>query len=301
MSDTLLLEYHGQFGRGRTLDSIVNLVDSLPPLPDVAACALRLLDDPGTTPGDLAAVLGRDPALVSTTLRAANSAALGMSETVSDLAQAIMIVGLSALKSRLLAVTLKNWNRNFGASERLVWEKSLGAAVAAEVLATHLGKTCQKEAHLCGLLHNLGQIVMLSLPDVRRDYPAVVRYIGDHQVDFAEAERNVIGFSYPLVGALVARRWQLPYSTCVCILRHNDPLERIESKLDEQVALTKLAAATGLGAGLGCPHRHPLFGSALVDLAVALGFDRQTFGTDKEVLIRQARALYATEASVYTK
>jgi len=299
--DTILQEYNGVFGHGRTIEHIVGMVDVVPPLPDIAHRALNLLNDPDSTPGELAAVLRRDPALASATLRAANSAALGRAETVSDLTEAIMIVGLSALRSKVLAVTLRHWNRNFGELERMVWEKSLGTAVAAEVIATHIGKAYRDEARLCGLLHNLGQIVMLSHPEVKKEYPSVIRHIRERRVSFAEAEREVIGFSYPLVGALIARRWKLPYSTCVCILRHDDPFETVESKQDEQIVLTKLAASTAMCSGFGCPDGHPVFCDALFGLAFALGFNRETIETDKGVLVRQTKALYATEASVYTQ
>ena len=300
MPDTILLEYEGRFGRGRTADDIIGLVESLPPLPDVARRALRLLDDPDSTPGELASVLRRDPALASTTLRAANSAALGRAETVSELDEAIMIVGLSSLKSRLLAVTMRNWNKTFGEIERLVWEKSLSTAVAAQVISTHIGKTYQNEAHLCGLLHNLGQLVMLSHPEVRSEYPAVLRCIREREMDYAEAEREVIGFSHPLIGALVGQKWQLPVSTCNCILRHLDPFEGIETRQDEQIALTKLASATALSAGFGRPEGHPLSRDTARELALALGFSKESFETDQEVLNRQIRSLYTAEASVYT-
>lgn len=299
MYDTIILEYEGQYGRGRALDDIVEWVEGLPPMPDVANRALNLVDDPNSSPSELATVLTRDPALVSTIMRAANSAALGRAQSVTTLDDAILVVGLGTLKSLILGVTLKQWNKEFGPVDKLVWEKSLGTAVAAFVLATFLGKTYQSEARLCALLHNLGQIVMLSHPEIRREYAQVLAYIRNQQVDFAAAEREIIGYSHPLVGAMVARKWKLPLSICTTILRYNDPFEGIANRQDEQIALIKLSAALAVCAGLGCPEGHPLFCQQLKPVAVALGFKAETLAGYQEILIRQTQALYATEAAAY--
>jgi len=299
MSDTILLEYQGEFSKGWKLDDVVRMVETIPPMPQAARKTLELVEDPNSTPYEIAGIMARDPALVSTVMRAANSAALGRSETVVALEEAILVVGLGSIKSIVLGMTLKKWNKSFGPTEKLIWEKSLGTAAAAYVLATFLGKTYQDTARLCGLLHNLGQIVMLSLPDIRAKYPEVFAYIREHGVSFVEAERAVIGLTHPLVGAMVGRKWQLPFSICNTILRYDEPFEGIDNTQDEQIALTKLAAELSLCAGLGCPEGHPLFCSSLRPVALALGFEESTLMADQAVLARQTKVLYATEAVAY--
>lgn len=299
MFDSIILEYEGKFGRGRTVDDIVGWVETLPPMPDVVTKALKLVDDLDSTPQEIATVLAHDPALVSVILRTANSAALGRAETVSSLDEAIQVVGISHLKSLLLGLTLKKWNQQFDAVDQMAWEKSLSTGAAATVVATALRKNFSSTARLCGLLHNLGQVIMLSRPEVRREYPAVLDYIRDHEVDFAEAEREVIGFSHPLIGAMVARKWQLPFSLCNTILHYADPFEGIDSPQDEQIAITKFAAALSQDAGKGCPPGHPRAGASLDTLAGALGFDRATLKDTQTVLIGETTALYAAEASIF--
>jgi HD-like signal output (HDOD) protein len=299
MYDTVILEYEGKFGRGRTVEDIVSWVETIPPIPEAASRALKLVDDPDSTPHEIAAILARDPALVSALMRSANSAALGRAEAVSVLEEAVLVVGLGSLKSLLLGLTLRRWNAHFGEIEKLVWEKALGTAAAAYVIATFLGKTYQDSARLCGLLHNLGQIVMLSHSRVRTEYPAVLKYIQEHGVGYVEAERAVIGFSHPLIGAMVARKWQLPMRLCTTILRYTDPFEGIDTKQDEQVALVKLAAQLSMCAGLGCPVGLPVTCDSLEPMARALGFKTETFADYKDILAKQALALYATESNTF--
>ncbi len=326
MYDTVILEYEGRFGRGRKLDDVVKWVDTIPPIPEAANRALKLVDDPNSTPYEIAAILSRDPGIVAAVMRAANSAALGRAETVTALEQAVLVVGFGALKSLLLGLTLKRWNQQFGDIEKLVWEKSIGTACSAYVVATFLGKTYQDTARLCGLLHNLGQIIMLSNPMIRSDYTAVLQHIKDHHVDFCEAEREIIGFSHPLVGAMVARKWQLPVSICNTILHYAEPFDGIETPQDEQTALAKIAASLSMCAGMGCPPGHPLdCGAAAEDrdvatarcwsekegmganfdcgslhsVARALGFKENSFTNYRAILAKQALALYATESNTF--
>ena len=79
-----------------------------------------------------------DPALASPILRSANSASLGHQREVTTLSMAILLVGMGQIKTILLASALRRWNGKFGPVERLVWEKSIGAAFAAHVLCQQL-------------------------------------------------------------------------------------------------------------------------------------------------------------------
>ena len=114
-----------------------------------------------------------------------------------------------------MGFTLKTWNKQFGEIEN--WSGKNPGDGGVRISSPFLGKTYQDTARLCGLLHNLGQIIMLSHPQVRKS-TCVLKYIQEHGVDFVEAERAVIGFSHPLIGAMVACKWQLPMSICNTIL-----------------------------------------------------------------------------------
>lgn len=300
MYDTIICEYEGRFGKGRTVDDIVDWVESIPPMPEAANKALKLVDDPNSSPHEIAAVLARDPAIVSMVMRAANSASLGRGSSVTALEEAVLVVGLGALKSLVLGMTLKRWNKSFGETERLVWQKSIGTASAAYIISTFLGKKYQETARLCGLLHNIGQIVMLSHPEINKQYPSVLSYIREHETSFAEAEREIIGFSHPLIGAMVAKKWQLPMSICTTILRHADPFDGIGSADDEQTALTQLATQLSFCSGLGYTEGLPLTCSSLLPIGVALGFDSTTFEGNKSILAKQTQALYATENTIFS-
>jgi hypothetical protein len=148
-------------------------------------------------------------------------------------------------------------------------------------------------------LHNLGQIVLLSHEEIGPRYMDVMARIRDAGVDFATAERDVIGFSHPLVGALVARKWGFPDPACMTILRYADPFDGVGSRQDEQIALVQLATELALGAGIGHPPGYPLNGDRLAPVATAVGFAPDTLVNDLDQLGRQTRERFQAEANAY--
>jgi HD-like signal output (HDOD) protein len=299
MYEKLIQEYQGDFARGRTVDDVVDCVEDLPPMPDVIARALQLIDDLDATPDDLAGVIMLDAALASPILRLANSAGQGQQKEITTLSGAIMVVGLKQIKSMLYALALRKLNRNFGSTEKLVWQKSLGCASAAHVLCDKLRKRYRDELYLNGLLHNLGQFVLLSHRELGRLYADVLDRLRQHQEDFATAEREVLGFSHPLVGALVARKWGLPFSTCQAILRYADPFEGIAGEQDEIVATLKLSVDLGYFLGLGRPDGITVDNNSLDTLAVSVGFSPATLRADLSASMVQTKRRYLAEASAY--
>lgn len=299
MYENLIDEYEGEFGKGRSIDDVVDCVEELPPMPDVTTRAFKLVDDPNTAPGDMAEVIKRDPAMAVSILRSANSAAMGQQQEVKTLDAAILLLGMSILKSKLMASALKRWNRTFGPVEKLVWEKSLGAASASHVLCEQLSKRYRDELYLTALMHNLGQIVLLSHKEIGQTYRQVLSRMIEHNEDFVTAEREVIGFSHPLVGALVARKWGFPMPTCQTIMRYADPFEGLGEEEDEKLAMLKLAVGVSMTSGFGCPEGYSADTEEMNTLAGMMGFDESTREADLKAAVEDTKTRFSAEASVY--
>ena len=300
MYNPLITEYRGRFGKGRTVDDIVGLVDDLPPMPDVIARALVLVDDVKTTPEEMAKVIMLDPALASPILRSANSAMRGHQREVTTLALAIPVVGTGEIKTILLAAVLRRWIGDFGPVQRLVWEKSIGAASASRVLCGQLKKPFLDELHLTGLLHNLGQFVLISHKEVGSSYPAVLARIRECNEDFVTAEREIIGYSHTLIGALVAWKWGFPQSTCRAILHYNDPFQKVAGEEDEKLGILKLSTEMGMLLGFGRPEGYSLDNAdGLESLAILVGFYRATVRADLQVAMCATKSRFDSEINAY--
>ncbi|MCB0310909.1 MAG: HDOD domain-containing protein, partial [Bdellovibrionales bacterium] len=218
-------EFQGRIAEGKDWREIVAWVGDLPPMPHVASRAISMVENPETTAQELTDVLSSDTALAARVLKIANSAMFSRQREITTLNQAIMIIGFKALKGIIVAATLRQINKSFGNLEKLIWENSMCTAMCATVISKRLRKRFQEEIFLLGLLHSLGQIVLLAQKDTAKDYKLVLEKIRDEAYEYAPAEQEIFGFAHPLIGALVAKKWNFSPETCQVILHYCDPLD----------------------------------------------------------------------------
>src|SRR3954447_1422399 len=79
---------------------------NLPTLPAAAMYILKLANDDETNLGELSATIEKDPALSLKILRAVNSPFYGIPQKVSTVSQAVVLLGLHAVKALVLGISL---------------------------------------------------------------------------------------------------------------------------------------------------------------------------------------------------
>jgi len=294
-------EFEGRIAAGKDWREIVAWVGDLPPMPHVASRAISMVENPETTAQELTDVLSSDTALAARVLKIANSAMFSRQREITTLNQAIMIIGFKALKGIIVAATLRQINKGFGQLEKLIWENSMCTAMCASVLSKKLRRRYVEEIFLLGLLHSLGQIVLLAQKETAGDYKKVMEMVRDQNVDFATAEQDVFGFAHPLIGALVAKKWNFSPETCQIILHYRDVIQgaKAESELEEKTAVVQLADLVAHAAGIGNPEGYPSDIGALVTLAKYLGFAPDTAQAEIEAVINETQEQFAREKHIY--
>ena len=95
--------------------------------------------------------------------------------------------------------------------------------------------------------------------------------IATFREDYCTAERAEMGLSHPMIGALVANRWNLPSDLAVVLLQYHNPFEGIESGADFKVGLIKFADAAAHLSGLGNPTGYPDQTETVMELGRLLG------------------------------
>jgi len=207
------------------LEEIARQTGDLPALPASAMEALHLLDDPEVTVERLQRVLGRDQSLAAQVLKIANSAMYCLQRQVSTLTHAITILGLDMLRAVVLAASIRNVFYAGRRSQRslplhLLWQHAWGAAVAAQSIARRARYRNVDEAFTCGLVHDLGKLVMLR--NHAPAYGEAVRRVDRGEGAFHEMEYQAFGFTHSQVGALLALKWCFPAQLVESILHHHD-------------------------------------------------------------------------------
>jgi HD-like signal output (HDOD) protein len=301
METTTPKEFEGRLSSGKDWREIVAWVGDLPPMPTVASRAIGLVEDPDCTASELTKILSTDTALAARVLKIANSAMFARQREITTLSQAIMVIGFKSLKGVIVAATLRQFQKKFGAIEKMVWEGSMASGMAASTIAKHLKKKYVEEIFLLGLLHSLGQIVLLVQAATAKDYKIVLDKIKSNQLDFATAEQEVFGFAHPLIGALVAKKWNFSSDACQAILHYCDPIpaQKPESELEEKTLVVQLADLIAHAAGIGNPEGYPDKKEQILTIARLLGFQEESLSESLEKIISSTKETFERERHIY--
>lgn len=204
---------------------VIRRIRNLPSLPIVVAEVLNSFDREEISVRAVAESLARDQSLAAKTLRLANSSFYGLSRKVATVEQAIGVLGFDSVRA---LVTAAGVMETFPGSQETApdfaafWRHSVGAAVCARHLA-RLFSVRQDEAFLCGLLHDIGRLVMAS--DSPRAYREAMRYRATHDCHVHEAESAVLGMDHATLGSALAEYWKFPLPIQTALAHHHFPPE----------------------------------------------------------------------------
>src|SRR5215208_5586524 len=164
--------------RGRCMnEQLLTKIRQCPTLPSLPAIAMDVLDMAQREEVDIAEIariISKDPALSSKILRTVNSSFYGRSQSVSQVSQALVILGLQAVKTLVLGFSLVNnlsKNKAKGFKHLDYWKRSIFAACAAKTLAAKVHVVQAEECFLAALLQDIGMLVLDQV--VRDEYGAI--------------------------------------------------------------------------------------------------------------------------------
>ncbi len=235
------------------LESVVQSVNELPSLPQVALEVMRLTRDPDTTARELNDVICQDQAITANMLRLANSAYYGFPRLIGTVGEAVVLLGFQTVRSIVLTAalgdTLSKEVKAYSLEKGELWKHSMGVATAGRMIAKRAGYKYQDLAYTAGLLHDVGKIV---LADYLEEYcTEVLEKVRTEEVCFSDAELEILGIDHAQTGGEVAKKWNFPAEIVEAItLHHNPDLAVQDPKL---TSITHIAdiMCTVIGVGIG--------------------------------------------------
>lgn len=202
--------------------NIVSMIEEscdLPPVPLVASKVLKLVKDPDSTVRQMEEVISSDSNMVSKILGMANSAYYVRMHKVKTLKAAINVLGYKALANLVIAASTRQFFSNFGLVEKLLWEHSVGTAIAATVLAKEFKIIKSDEALVGGLLHDIGKtIINFSKPE---EYRTISEHVYNENVSYFDTEQEALGFNHSDVGSYLVQKWNFPIELGKLIYYHH--------------------------------------------------------------------------------
>jgi len=200
--------------------SILSRVDlnNLPVVPKVLLDLIRVTQRVEVNFKELANIIGQDASLSSKVLAAANSSYYRQWGEITDLNRVIIVLGLSTVKTIAITRSVQQYfsqmPRANHDSLELIWYRSLTCAHLAHKLAKLTAYPFPEEAYLTGLLHRIGQLILLDC--FPQDYPIFLAQHLDGRE--GELERQLFGARHNDVGGHLIEKWNLQsfISDAVC-------------------------------------------------------------------------------------
>jgi putative nucleotidyltransferase with HDIG domain len=209
-----------------------------------------MIRNPKSNMADIGQVLSLDQSLAMLVLRWANSAYYGLRHPVVTVNQAVIVLGQQAVRNVILASTVASMMDRpvdgYGLDKGDLWQHSLAVAGAAREIAKNMGTEMAEEAYTAGLLADIGKLAFeILLRDVDLSVP---EWQGQ---SFSELEEQYFGVDHALLGAELARRWNLPPRLLDAIEHHHEPAESKDGRaLAYAVHLADYTAMI-MGIGIG--------------------------------------------------
>lgn len=279
------------------LEDLENRIRDIPTLPLVAH-QLNVESQKDTfTSQILAGIIEKDPPLTAKLLKLANSAYYGFTRNVATLDRAITLLGFNTVKNLACAVSV---SRFFGPEQEGqvdmegLWKHCLGTAVGARLLIRNISHPLAEEAFLCGILHDIGTIVILN--NFQDQALAALRLMAEKKISQSEAEKEMIGFTHEAAGAYLVDKWNFPARYYRIIrLHHNPPPQLIAPDDVENLLLIAVYAGNQLSKVLGLGKSlEPVSSGVLPSVWKSLGIDpaklrdlREQIRKDYEVIAHE--------------
>jgi len=233
----------------------LNMLESLPAMPDVAEQLLKMSRNPETMPEDIAAVVETDPAIVAQIMHYARSPWYGYRGEINSVKDAIFsILGMDMVTNMSLGMAAGKVFRVTAEgklSAKNLWQHSVYCAALSEALArTMAGRNKVKPgtAYITGLLHNIGFMIMAHcFPE---DFMTLSEKINEKpEIAVMDLEKKVYGLTHAEVAAELMQRWDLPEKVIHVMRHHHD--EGYEGEFQKEVLLVQLANRIMAGMEIG--------------------------------------------------
>ncbi|WP_430460661.1 HDOD domain-containing protein [Thalassolituus sp. LLYu03] len=208
----------------------------VPSKPQILVDIQQLIDDPQGDISQLARLISRDIGLSSAILKTINSPVYGMSRTISDIQQAVMLLGARSVGTLVTALLLrKGFKGRAAISYERLWDNS---TMVAETMV-FIGQTIKdkipaENLYSTGLFHDCGIAAMSQkYPDYRETLQLANQ---DYEHNPVSLEDERYQCNHAQVGYFIASSWSLPADICRVVLTHHEE-DFLDHYMDDPVSL----------------------------------------------------------------
>ncbi len=191
------------------LKDLISQIGTLPSLPATYAKLQKAVASPEVEINEVGRIIERDIAMTAKVLQLVNSAFFGIYTKVDSPLRAVKLLGLDTIKVLVLGLEIFSQikiPKDIFPIE-LLWSRSLIVGKIARAIAARESddKELISNAFLAGILHDIGQLVLISHLPTR--YRQVLVLAREKNITMPEAEQAIFGAWQGAVGAYLIGLW----------------------------------------------------------------------------------------------
>lgn len=223
--------------QNEALRKIVTGIKELPSLPTLHGMIVKEMQSPDASIKKVGYIISQDVSMSAKILQIVNSAYFGLPRKISDPQQASVYLGIETLKALVLSVhvfsSFTEDAKLYGVSlKEILGHCLLVGRLAKEIARSEKVETkILEDALIAGVLHDIGKLILLQLPDQNRQ---VTKRIETTGVSFVEVEYEVMKTSHAELGAYLLGLWGLPDSIIEIAAFHHNPSKLLEGMFAEE-------------------------------------------------------------------
>lgn len=221
-------------------------------LPEIYFQLRGLMDDPDFTMAEVTLLISQDPGLAARFLRIVNSSFYRRAVKIETIGHAVSMMGFQQVHDIVLSASFCTAFEGIAPeviNMRRFWQSSAYCAMTARQLAIIHGDVQADRLFMIGLLADIGHLCMyMGVPD--RAQAAILRAREENRPLFM-VEKEMLGFDFAQVGALMMSHWNLPPSLQLPIAFQTNPGKADDFMLETALLhLASVLVQADLGDGL---------------------------------------------------
>jgi putative nucleotidyltransferase with HDIG domain len=199
-------------------------IKEIPTLPTIVFELNQHLQDPESSITKVSETIEKDQAMSIKILKLVNSAFYGFQSKISDVKNAVVLLGFNAVRNAIISVSVINalpktlLFQDFEMIE--FWKHSLAVAVTSKSIAQKAGMNSADNCFVGGLLHDVGKVIMAQY--FKDQFVKVWTRMQNEYLPFYDAEQKELPVDHTKIGAYLANRWKLPKGLTDAIRWHHD-------------------------------------------------------------------------------
>lgn len=235
------------------IETIMNNIDQLPSIPEVASKIINMVNDPNVSFKDVSEEISKDQAMTTNILKLSNSAYFSKGKEISSVERAMVTLGLKEVKNIIMLLATKpvldkpviGYDLDKGA----LWHHGLLVAnISNRIALMKKRKDIADVVFTGGIIHNVGKVVVALY--VKTAFNIIMQTVEQKHVPFTAAEKVVMGYNHQEVGERILKKWKFPPVLQAIVRFYNEPDTAPPEYLYE-VSIVHIANMLALMAGVG--------------------------------------------------